>query len=190
MRAAIRARADRWRRSCGFDANDLRRDVDRVQWRLGLLLLMIFFSVTPPLCAHVAGDVYHSGVKTERHEAATRHRVVATIVNVEPDGQRRTTIAWTAADGTRHTRDHLTVRGGQVGDRLIVWVGPDAVSMFPPRRHALTIIHTAAIGAGVVPAVGLPLLSVYMLVRKRCDRHRSRQWDAEWVHLDDHRIGP
>jgi hypothetical protein len=128
MRATtMRARANRWRRSCGFDGNDLWRDVDRRQWRLGLLLLMVFLSATPPLCAHVVQAVYGSGVRTEHHQGATRHRVEA--------------------------------------------------------------ITTAA-GAGIGLATGLPLLGLYRLARKRCDRRRYQLWDVEWARFDNYQIGP
>ncbi|MEV4002560.1 hypothetical protein [Actinomadura sp. NPDC049753] len=185
------ARIDRWRRGCGFDRNDLRRNVDRVQWRLGLLLLIVFLSATPPLLSHAVQTAYGSGVRAERQQAATRHRVEATIVKVrDPGGRRTVTVAWTDPDGTRRTGDYTTWRGAGVGERLILWAGPDGVSITPPRRHAQTVIHTAVAGTGVALATGLPALCLYWLVRARCDRCRYRSWDAEWARLDNHRIGP
>ncbi|SNS11338.1 Rv1733c family protein [Actinomadura mexicana] len=185
------ARIDRRRRSCGFDRNDLRRDVDRVQWRLGLLLLVVFLSATPPLLSHAVQSAYGSGVRAERQQAATRHRVEATIVKVrDPGGRRTVTVAWTDPDGTRRTGDYTTWRGADVGERLLLWAGPDGVSITPPRRHAQTVIHTTVAGAGVALATGLPVLCLYWLVRVRYDRRRYRLWDAEWARLDNHRIGP
>lgn len=187
----MRGRVNRRRRSWGFDGNDLRRDVDRLQWRLGLLSLMLFLSVTPPLCANVVQGVYVSGVRTEHHQVATRHRVEATVVRVRDLGSRQeVTVSWTAAEGTRHTNEYTTWRGAEVGERLILWASPEGVSLAPPRRRTQTVIRTIAAGAGVTFATGLPLLGLYWLARRRCDRYRYRLWDAEWVHLDDHRIGP
>jgi hypothetical protein len=186
-----RERIDRRRRSCGFDRNDLRRGVDRIQWRLGLLLLMVFLGAAPPLVAHAVLAAYGSGVRAEHRQAATRHRVEAAIVKVrDPGGRRTVTVAWTDPDGTRRTDDYTTWRGAGVGERLILWAGPDGVSMTPPRRHAQTVVHTAVNGTGVALATGLPLLGVYWLVRARCDRRRYRMWDADWARLDDRRIGP
>jgi hypothetical protein len=192
MRATtMRARANRWRRSCGFDGNDLWRDVDRRQWRLGLLLLMVFLSATPPLCAHVVQAVYGSGVRTEHHQGATRHRVEAIVVKVrEAGGRREVTVAWAGADGMRQTGDFTTWRGAEDGERLILWAGPEGISITPPRRRAQTVIHTTAAGAGVGLATGLPLLGLYRLARKRCDRRRYQLWDVEWARFDNYQIGP
>jgi hypothetical protein len=185
------ARIDRRRRSCGFDRNDLRRDVDRIQWRLGLLLLIVFLSATPPLLTHAVQSAYGSGVRAERQQAATRHRVEATIVRVrDPGGRRTVTVAWTDPDGTRRTDDYTTWRGAAVGERLILWAGPGGVSITPPRRHAQTVIHTAVAGTGVALATGLPALCLYGLVRAWYDRRRYQLWEAEWARLDNHRIGP
>lgn len=63
------SRVNRWRRRCGFDDNDLRRRVDRVQWLSGLLLLVVFLVVTPALCARVVEQVNDSGSRAERYEA-------------------------------------------------------------------------------------------------------------------------
>lgn len=65
----MKGRMDRWRRRFGFDTNNLRRDVDRFQWRIGLVLLVAFLTVTPPLTVIVAGRVYEAG---ERASAGPR----------------------------------------------------------------------------------------------------------------------
>lgn len=184
-------RADRWRRSCGLDDNDMRRDVDRVQWRLGVLLLMVFLCAAPPLSAHAARSVHQSGVRKERYEAATLERAEATIVKAgEAEGRRRVTVSWTAKDGTPRAGDYTTWRGAEVGDRLIVWAGDGTVTNRPPRGRTRTAVLAASAGAGAVLAAGLPPLGLYALLRRRCDRHRYRLWDAGWARFDSRHIGP
>lgn len=186
------ARLDRWRRSCGFDGNDLRRYVDRAQWRLGLALLGLFLVAAPVLGARVAGAVHASGVRAERHGASAWERVDATVVRAEESrGRHRVTVAWTGPDGTRRNGGHTTWRDLAEGERLVVWVGAgNAVSASPPRTRAETRLYTAVAGAGVVAATGAPLLGAYLLARRRYDRIRHGMWDAAWARLDDHRIGP
>ncbi|RSN70975.1 Rv1733c family protein [Actinomadura sp. WAC 06369] len=186
------ARLDRWRRRCGFDRNDLRRYVDRAQWRLGLALLGIFLVAAPVLGAPVAGAVHESGVRAERHGASAWRRVDATVVRVaDSRGRHRVTVAWTGPDGTRRTGVHTTGRDRAEGERVAVWVGAgDTVSAVPPRTRAETRFAAAAAGAGAVAAVGAPLLGAYLLARRRYDRIRRGMWDAAWARFDDHRIGP
>ncbi|GGV01704.1 hypothetical protein GCM10010182_19090 [Actinomadura cremea] len=186
------ARLDRWRRSCGFDRNDLRRYVDRAQWRFGLFLLALFLAAAPPLCAHVVGAVDDSGRRAERHGAATWKRVDATVVRVEEAGGRyRVTVAWTGPDGTRRTGECATWRRTAARDSLVVWAGAGgAVSTTPPRTREETVIYAVGAGIGVVLATGLPLLALYLWARHRYDRIRYRSWAAAWDRLDNHRIGP
>ncbi|MEU8802891.1 hypothetical protein [Spirillospora sp. NPDC048819] len=185
------ARADRWRRTFGFDANDLRRDVDRAQWRIGLFLLALFLIVAPPLSVHTAQAVHDSGTRSERQKAAASHRVNATVVQAEQlRGGYRVTVAWSDPDGTRRTGDFTTWSRVRAGDRIWAWASPGGVSLTPPNRHAQTVVNTVAAGTGVVLAVGLPLFGLYGLVRLGCDRRRDRLWDAAWARLDNHSIGP
>jgi hypothetical protein len=187
----MKRRVDRWRRRFGFDANDLRRDVDRTQWRAGLVLLVMFLVVAPPLTATVAGGVYDSGVRAERRDAATWNRVDATIVEtgVLRVGHR-VTVTWTDPDGTRRTGEFTALNRVRVGDTVPAWAGHGTVSGTLPSRHGRTVIGTTAAATGTVLAVGSPLLGLYALVRRRCDRRRDRLWDAAWARLDNHRIGP
>lgn len=181
----------RWRRSCGFDTNDLRRDVDRVQWRIGLVLLMLFLSVTPPLTFRAAQAVYDSGMRSERQEAAAWQRVNVTVTKTEAlRTGHRVTVTWTEPDGTRRTGDFTTRSRIHVGEQMQAWAGPGTVSPMAPNWHGRTVASTMVAGTGVVLAVGLPLFGVYRLMRRRYDRRRDRLWDTAWARLDNHRIGP
>lgn len=185
------ARADRWRRRCGFDANDLRRDVDRAQWRIGLVLLTLFLAVAPPLAVHTAQAVYDIGKRNARQEAATWRPVTATVVDAEGRrGGYQVTVTWVDPDGTQRTGNLTSWTRVDAGDQVEAWAGPDAVTFVPPSRRGRTVISTAAAGAGVVLAVGSPLFITYRLVRRRFDRRRERLWDAAWARLHNHHIGP
>ncbi|MGW5410339.1 Rv1733c family protein [Actinomadura geliboluensis] len=190
-RARMWARANRWRRSLGLDGNDLRRDVDRAQRRLGIILLMLFSGITPPLAVYTAWIVHDSGVRAERYEAATWHRVDATAVKIKQvKGRHQVTVAWTEPGGTRRTGDYTTLRGPDIGTRVRVWAGPGTVSLLPPRDHSRTLAQTGLAVAGVALATGAPLLGLYRLARRRYNRRRDQLWDAAWARLDNHHIGP
>ncbi|MFB4309519.1 hypothetical protein [Actinomadura sp. GTD37] len=108
----------------------------------------------------------------------------------ERRGRHRVTVAWIEPDGTRRTGEFTARRGTGAGDRLTVWAGPGTVSNVPPQTRSRTVARTVAAGAGAAPAVALPLLGLYRLVRRGCDRRRHRLWDAEWARFDNPRIGP
>ena len=188
-RATMWTRVNRWRRRCGFDGNDLRRDVDRAQWRLGLAMLILFFGAAPPLGVLTARAVHDSGVRAERRAAAAWHQVDATVVNIARERSRdRVTVAWTRPDGTRQTGQYTTWPGASVGSRVTVWAGPGTVSLLPPRRHPETITRTGLAVTGVTLTTGALLFGLYQLARRRYDRRRDQLWDAAWAHLDNHRI--
>lgn len=185
------ARADRWRRRCGFDANDLRRDVDRTQWRIGLVLLTLFLTVAPPLAVFASQTVYDLSKRNARQEAATWKPVTATVVDAEGRrGGYHVTVTWIEQDGTQRTGNLTSWSRVAVGERIEAWAGPDAVTFVPPSRRGQTVVFTAAAGAGVVLAAGSPLFITYRLVRRRFDRRRDRLWDVAWARLDNHHIGP
>lgn len=187
----IRTRLNRRRRSWGFDRNDLRREVDRAQMFYGLLLLVVFIAVTPLICARAVQAAHHSGVRAERYEAATRHRVDATVVDIKRlHTGREVTVIWIASDGTLRSGHYTTWRGARLGDRPKVWAGPGGVGEDPPRSHARTVGDAAAAGATTVAAAGLVPAGIYLLLRRRYDERRYRMWDEAWAGFDRRRIGP
>ncbi|GAA1898466.1 Rv1733c family protein [Actinomadura bangladeshensis] len=187
----MRARLNRRRRGWGFDRNDLRREVDRAQMFYGLLLLILFLAVTPPVSAHAVQAVYDSGVRAERYEATTRHRVDATVVGIKRlHTGREVTVTWTAPDGTLRRGHYTTWRGASLGDHPKVWTRPGGVGEDPPRAHARTIGDAAAGGATTTLASGLASVGVYLLLRRHYDKRRYRMWDEAWAGFDRRRIGP
>ncbi|GAA2118185.1 Rv1733c family protein [Actinomadura napierensis] len=175
----------RLRRRIGCDGNELRRDVDRRQRRAGLLLLMLFVGVGLPICGRIVQAVYDSGVRAERYEVATRHKVDATVLKVDdlPSGHR-ITVKWREPSGQPRTGSYSSWYGTTVGEHLQLWAGPATVSDEAPRRHARTVGEAVGAGLGAVTAAGSPALAAYMLIRYRFDRRRDRLWDAGWESLD------
>jgi hypothetical protein len=187
----IGERANRLRRRCGFDRNGLRRDVDRAQWLVGLVLLAGCAVVVCLVSVRIGQDVYGAGVRVEHREAATLRKADATVTaSKEQLSGHWATVTWTDAAGTRRTDTYMTWRGAAVGAHLRVWAGPDGVRDEPPRTHARTVSDTAAYELGAVSTVGLTFGGLYALVRRRCDRLRDERWDDAWAGLDRHSIGP
>lgn len=192
----VPTRLGRVRRRCGFDRNELRRKVDRVQWRLGLALLAAFLLVAPVAAVWVASWSYHSGLRVERHEVATRHAVVATVggaggfatAGTERYLHQTVQATWQAPDGTARTGQIPAWKNVKPGARQRIWIDGTGRLTVRPRPHSRTVVDAGYAAAGAVLAAALPLLTAYLLIRRRCDRLRDALWDAEWARIDPHRI--
>lgn len=184
--------AERLRRRLGFDRNELRRRVDRVQWAVGLTLVAVFLLAAPLLAVGAGLRSYDFGLRAERHERATRWQVVATVsepgVTKERHLYRSVQATWRAPDGSLRRGWLPAWKDARPGARQYIWVDGRGRLVLPPRPHSRTVVDAgyAAVGAGL--AVGLPLLLGYLLVRRRCDRIRDALWEAEWARIDPHRI--
>ncbi len=181
------SRLDGLRRRWGFDANPLRRDVDRRQWRTGFALVVLFLLIAPVGALRVGAASYDRGVRTEHAEAATRRPVSGVVTGVtEHKRGFRVDVTGTGPGGHQVTGSYTTARATAVGDRVKLWATPSRLTDVPPRRHARTVSDTV-VAVGTAPvAVAAPLVLVYFLVRRRCDRVRFRLWDAAWTGLDRH----
>ncbi|GAA0239319.1 hypothetical protein GCM10009527_039900 [Actinomadura nitritigenes] len=181
----VRAGVGRLRRRIGFDGNELRRDVDRRQRAAGLLLLLLFLGVGPPVCWRIARNAYDSGVRAERYEAATRHEVDATVLKVDDLASgHRVTVTWREPGGQARTGSYDTWYRAVAGEHLKLWAGPAGASDVEPRRHARTVGEAVGAGLGAATTAGIPVLVAYLVIRRRSDVRRDRLWDAEWERLD------
>lgn len=55
---------NRLRRRFGFDGNELRREVDRAQWMIGPLLLILLLGIAPMASAGVSDEAPRSHTRT------------------------------------------------------------------------------------------------------------------------------
>ncbi|MFI0444782.1 hypothetical protein [Actinomadura sp. 6N118] len=179
-----------WRR-LGLERNDLRRRIDRVQRLAALGLLALFLLVTPPAAAWCANWSYDSGMRAERAEQAERRQVRATIVStggVGTTGDRyvheTVQARWTGPDGRAHTGSLPSWKGAKPGATKLVWVDDKGAIAIRPRPHSRTVTDAAYAAFAATTAVGIPILAVYGLLRRRFDRVRDAQWEAAWTRMD------
>ncbi|WP_026411857.1 Rv1733c family protein [Actinomadura oligospora] len=189
-RQAAGARLRRCARRAGLAPSELRRPVDRVQRAIAFVLLALALITVPLAALSCARWSYRSGVRAEGAERSVRVRTVATAeaVGVGSTGDRyvhETLRAhWSAPDGSTRTGLLTSWKDAKPGSRHTIWVDLKGTATTPPRPHGRTVTDAgyAATGAGL--AAALPLLGVYLLVRRRCDRHRDALWDAGWARMD------
>lgn len=181
-------RLGRVRRRLGFDRNALRRPVDRRQQAVGVGAAVLFAVIAPPVSAVLAVDAYRSGVQAEHRNL---HRVTAHITHTDSEGGaglRHTyaEVTWTSADGRTRTTVVPADKSVRPGMGHEIWVDASGNLVRRPQTRTGTLITTAVAGGMAVAVVGLPLLAVYLLVRRGCDHRREALWDEGWTALAHH----
>jgi hypothetical protein len=185
-------RLDRLRRRFGLDRNDLRRGIDRVQWALATVLLMVFLAAAPAAAMSVADRVYATGMRTEAREAATRQQVDATIIDPAEmprsspgdTGHPAVRMRWPAPDGSYRT-GYVPYRSRAAkGASQRIWINDTGTVTVHPRRHVQTVGDTVYAACGTTLAIGALLLVAYGGLRRRCDRRRAELWETEWTQMD------
>ncbi|REE99409.1 Rv1733c family protein [Thermomonospora umbrina] len=189
----VPTRLGRLRRRLGFDRNAMRRPVDRFQWAVGVALASVFLLVAPVLMGWAWVWSYDAGTRTERHEQQTRRQVTATVLGPAGTGGERylhqtVRASWRAPDGGVRTGEIPAWRDARAGARQRIWVERDGTVTVRPRHHSRTLVDSGYATTGAALVTGLPLLGVYCLVRRRCDRVRDALWEADWARIDPHRI--
>ncbi|TDC89463.1 hypothetical protein [Actinomadura sp. 7K507] len=181
----------RLRRRLGLERNELRRRVDRVQRAIALGLLVLLLGVAPPLAAWAASWSYEAGVRAENAERANRRLVVATVTATgatSSSGDRyiheTVQATWRGAGGEPRAGTLPSWKNAKIGAQRRIWVDRDGAPTVRPRPHSRTVTDAAYAGAAAVLGCGLPVLLVYALVRRRCDRHRYDLWEAGWARMD------
>lgn len=180
----------RLRRRWGLEHNDLRRRVDRVQRAVALGLLVLLLCTAPPLAASAAAWSYQAGTQAERAERAARHRVIATVVSTgglsSGDRYIHETVraTWTDAAGRAHTGTLPSWKNAKTGATRAIWIDRGGDPTVRPRPHSRTITDAVYAGTAAVLACAMPVLLLYALVRRECDRRRDAAWDAAWARMD------
>jgi hypothetical protein len=181
----------RLRRRLGLERSELRRRVDRVQRALALVLLFLLLASAPPLAAWCGDLAYDAGLRAERHEQATRHAVLATVVATGGFGSagdryvhETVQATWPGPGGKARTGTLPSWKGAKIGAQKRIWVDRQGRPAVRPRPHSRTVTDAAYAGGAAVLGVGSPLLLMYLFIRRRCDRHRYAQWEAAWARMD------
>ncbi|GAA2590869.1 MULTISPECIES: Rv1733c family protein [Streptomyces] len=176
----------RWRR------NPLMRRADRVEaWVvLGVWTLTAFVGM---LAGTTVSRSVEDGLARERVEwrplvARLDERAPGRIS--ENGGVSRTeqvwaTATWTAVDGSARSGQLRVPAGSAAGTPVTVWTDPEGRQVTRPVTESQAHVRAFLIGSVAgIGAASLPLVGGRAL-RRRLERGRMDQWDAEWS-----RFGP
>ncbi|WP_406360013.1 hypothetical protein OID55_06370 [Streptomyces sp. NBC_00715] len=188
MRAGQRAQGARrwcwrWRR------NPLRRRDDVIEaWMVLLVWTVILLGGA--LVGVVTARAADASFTRLRHD---RHSVPAVLLegsgSTVPSGegsrydQVRTTVRWTAADGSVHTGRALVETGHKAGSPVDVWLnGKGRLTAAPPSVGAAAA-EAGLLGFGAAAAFGGLVIGAGAFARWRLDQYRYERWEHEWDRL-------
>jgi hypothetical protein len=181
----------RLRRRLGLEHNELRRRVDRVQRLIAMGLLLLLLGIAPPLAAWTASWSYGAGSNAEHAERANRHQVVATVTStggIGSSGDRyiheTVQASWPGPGGKARVGTLPSWKNAKIGAHRTIWVDRKGDPTVRPRPHSRTVTDAAYAAGATVLGCALPILFVYALARRRCDRHRDAMWEADWARMD------
>jgi hypothetical protein len=178
-----------WRRA-GFDRNPLRRGLDRIQAVLRAALLAVFVTSAPIATVYVLHGVYVAGLRAERAQTVTWHRVPAVVlptVSVAAAAWRHPVqpaavllVQWAAPGGPLRTGEIMDGNSLAPGSTVPIWVGAQGRLTHPPLTHADVVVHAIA-AATLTPALlALALCTVGGAASLALDRRRLARWEADW----------
>ncbi len=181
-------RLSRW---AGAERSPLCRPCDRLEARVGALLVLAFL-LTAPLAACLAGGAaYRASAQTEQVERSERAATRAVLLaNAGPVAvgfavvpQVPVLARWTAPDGSPRTGPIVVTMSAPAGTEVPIWTDRAGNVVDPPREHEQTVLRAsvAAMVAGFV--VAMLLGGARAGVRRAVDRRRMAGWDAEWSEL-------
>ena len=179
--------AGRLMRGRRFDSNPLRRDTDRAETMIILVLLAAFgcgawfgaHAAARWTAARAVGEVQAQHTAFRQVHAVLLERAfsgTAYGAYLGPQAEAQ----WTAPDGSKHTGAVAASLNAPIGSTVLIWVSQtgDQVTPLQPDQIALQsdMAATAAVGAA-----GVTVLLLGIAVHRALDRRRLAAWDADWL---------
>lgn len=174
-------------RRLGLEHNDLHRRSDRVETGARIVVLLTTVLAVP--MAVVLGMLVLDHL---RATAATRHAVVATVVDqprpLALPGRSvpaaTAPVAWSSPGHDRHVGRTTVPAAADAGDRVTIWVTDEGELTSPPMTARDATAVAALTGSSVfLSALGV-LASLFAGARRLLDRGRYRDWDVAWARFD------
>jgi hypothetical protein len=168
------------------DRNPLRRPVDRAHARLVIalgVLLLVLAPLAVVVTARVAGG---AGVRAERLQARSRHKVDAVVTDASPTGSRgvldqAVRIGWRDTAGIRHSAVVPTAGSEPVGTHRSIWIDRSGRLTSHPRKHSQTIADSIMAAVTALTLIGLLHSAARTVVDRRFERRRLGLWEREWA---------
>ncbi|MFF9868914.1 hypothetical protein ACF1G0_26520 [Streptomyces sp. NPDC013953] len=151
--------------------------------------ILLALGVTGLIGAPLGGaSAWEAVLEGRAQQQAQRHLTEAVLVEDPAPAARgstrtRATVGWTAPDGTTHTGRVPVGSHLERGARVPVWTDNDGEMTSAPVGPAAARFDAAVAALAVTVSLGLLVLALHQLVRRRCERRRAAQWGREWARI-------
>jgi hypothetical protein len=181
---------NRLARRIGLDRNLLRRRTDRVEAWLRLALAVAAVVCGPVLVSWVGAAAYGSTLAAAERDREHLFPVDAVLMEDTvglayvqgEDGVWPVSVMarWTAPNGGQRTGQVITESAGAAGAVVVIWT--DVRGNVVDRANSPSP-SGAALGAGIVTALGIAAIhaSILLVVRRSLNRRRMASWELEWA---------
>ncbi len=184
---AGRGRRARLARRLGLDANPLRRASDRAEAWVRLWLLAVFLAGAPLAAIMATQWVHHAATIESVAQAGQRHAVRAVVqsASVFPPRTFGADQAWVRArwetpSGSPRSGVIVAPPGIRAGTVVTLWLDAAGHPTGAPLQPGQVTARTIAAGVLAPAVLGLALLTIQSVARRRRDRRRLAAWDAAW----------
>ena len=170
--------------------NPMARSCDRGRAALSLVLIGLWV-LAIPVAAIVGTLIWAGGSATTAQQIAERTKVTAELLTDAPLPQLSShgiplgsaigaTATWVGSNGIVQTGLIPVGAGQYAGDHVPIWLDRSGAVTGPPLNLTDAAARAITVGLGGWLAVGLVLVSLYGLVRRRLNARSRARWDAEW----------
>ncbi|WP_409467259.1 Rv1733c family protein [Streptomyces sp. HC307] len=172
--------------------NSLRRRSDLLQAWIGLGLLLAALAATPIAMFPVGDAAYHHYTRTAQHQAETRHRTTAVLLedarrHPEPGSAEAkktrypTKVRFTDPNGHTHSATTDVQPALPKGSTIRVWAGTDGKITDPPLSPSQ--IRSRAMGSAIIAALGVhaTAAAAYGTASRIIHRRNLAAWDTAWA---------
>ena len=171
----------------GLDRNPMRRGTDRIEAMARAGLLAAFVVAAPVVIAYVSHELYVSGLRAARAQAAAWHRVPALVLTAEPMATHwltqpptRYSVWWATPDGSSRTGEIIRASGATAGATLTVWIDDKGRLTHPPLSRADVADQLIRAALAVPVVLALPLAAIGGVISLVLNRRRLACWEADW----------
>jgi hypothetical protein len=184
----MKTRLERW---AGLARSPLCRPCDRLEARVGALLVLAFLLIAPLAAWLAGGAAYRASAHVEQAERSERVATQAVLLaNAGQVGVRFAVVPqvpvaaqWTAPDGSPRTGQVVVAMSAPAGTAVPIWTDRAGNLVERPREHDQTVLRASVAAMVAVFGLAMLLTGVRAGVRRAVDRRRMAGWDAEWSEL-------
>jgi hypothetical protein len=181
-----------------LDRDPVRRRIDRIHAVARAVIAAAFLVGIPAATVAASHQVYVTGLRTARAQAAAYHRVPAVVLESvplatawrhSPQPPALLTVLWTTSGAGPRSGETIWGWDAAPGSIVAVWTDASGRLTHPPLTHAQIMDHVIGTAVATPLILGIALGLTSCAVSLLCDRRRLARWEADWLVVEQHWTG-